>query len=417
MTSVADLPEPDQVAACLVALAHLPGVGPATLLHCHRREGAVAAWDAAVAGHPKRIVGLAEQLERLDLSATTRLVRAARERDPAGDLARHRASGRRVLVHGLPGYPERLLGDVSPPALLFAEGHSGLLERPTVAIVGTRNATRPGRELAEAMGEDLAAAGVVVVSGLALGIDGSAHRGALAAGPNRSVAAAVSAPGVTGAGTAVAAAEDPPVPAVAVIASGLDVAYPRRHADLHRQIAAHGLLLSETPLGSRPVAWRFPARNRILAGLADALVVVESRATGGSMLTVSEALDRGVPVMAVPGHPSAPAAAGTNELLYDGAGPVRDAADVLRALGLDPPRPSPPPGRPARPVHPGHRAVLDAIGTSPSALAEVVARSGRSLEDVSAALAALEGEGWITRVGGWYEPVDPGGRRSQGGRS
>ncbi|MEO6628532.1 MAG: DNA-processing protein DprA [Aquihabitans sp.] len=399
-------PESDHMAACLVALAHLPGVGPATLLRCHRNEGAVVAWEAVVAGHPRRIGGLAEQLDRLDAAATTRLVQAARSRDLREDLERHRAEGRQVLVHGQPGYPARLLHDLFPPAVLFAQGHVGLLEHPTVAIIGTRNATRPGRDLAEAMGEELAAAGVVVISGLALGIDGSAHRGALAAGP---LERAKSHERVVGSGD-----HEPPLAAVGVIAAGLDVAYPRRHADLHRQISTRGLLLSETPLGSRPVPWRFPARNRVIAALADVLVVVESRATGGSMITVSEALDREVQIMAVPGHPAAAAAVGTNELLYDGAAPVRNAADVLLALGIQPPMTAPGGVVVARPAAPGQRAVLGAIGTSPCALAEVVALTGRSLDDVSADLSALEAGGWITRVGGWYERVAHASRRRHG---
>jgi DNA processing protein len=174
-------------------------------------------------------------------------------------------------------------------------------------------------------------------------------------------------------------------------------------------VALQGLLLSEVPLGVRPTTWRFPARNRIIAGLADAVLVVESRAVGGSILTAGEALERGVPVLAVPGHPGAPASAGTNDLLFDGAGFVRSTTDVLAHLGLEPPEPESPTtglGRP--PLDPASQAVLAAIGSQPSALGEVVARCELDLEDVSSTLVALEAAGRVVRTAGWYEQVAPG---------
>jgi DNA processing protein len=190
-----------------------------------------------------------------------------------------------------------------------------------------------------------------------------------------------------------------------VVASGLDIAYPRRHADLHRRIAADGLLLSETPAGVRPDAWRFPARNRIIAALSDAVVVVESRATGGSMHTVDEALARDVPVLAVPGHPGAPASAGTNALLFDGAGMARGAEDVLLAMGITPPRNSVSSAATGGPpaATPAESSILDVLHAAPSSLAEVVAATGRTVEEVAHALATLEMAGRIGRSGAWYE--------------
>ena len=190
--------------------------------------------------------------------------------------------------------------------------------------------------------------------------------------------------------------------AVGVIASGLDIAYPRRHAALHTQVAQAGLLLSETPLGVRPTGWRFPARNRIIAGLSDAVVVVESRSSGGSMLTAGEALERGVPVLAVPGHPAAPAATGTNDLLFDGAHIVRSVDDILEVIGLS--RPAPDRHRlKVEKLDREHRLVLEVIGQLPAALPEIMERSGLSLERVSEVLVHFETNGTIVRSGGWFQ--------------
>ncbi|MBX3285425.1 MAG: DNA-protecting protein DprA [Actinobacteria bacterium] len=376
-----------EVAAHLIALCGLPGIGPATLLRWHREVGAPTAWRTLLRGRTGEILALAGPRARLGEAAVPELVDAARATDPQRELERHAADGRRVLVEGTPGYPARLRDDPAPPAVLFAQGDPEVLDAPTVAIVGTRNATRAGRDLAAGWGAELAAAGVGVVSGLALGIDAAAHRGALhAASVAEPASQIVGAP-------------------VGVVAAGLDVVYPRRHAELHHLVARHGVLVSEVPLGVRPSSWRFPARNRIIAGLADAVVVVESRVVGGSILTAGEALERDVPVLAVPGHPSAPASAGTNDLLFDGAHLVRSTTDVLDHLGLRPPAPLPEAPGALASLDPTARAVLDAVGHQPSALAEVVARCELELEDVSRALVALEAAGRIIRTGGWYEAV------------
>jgi len=371
----------ERTAACLVALSYLDGLGPATLRRCHVEHGAEETWFDILAGRPDRVVPIVDLAARGRPDLPSALVTQARRRDPVGDLGRQAGPRRQVLVHGDRGYPERLLADQAAPAVIFAEGDLGAVEGPSVAVVGTRNATLAGRAVAEAMGEDLAQVGVSVVSGLALGIDGAAHRGALRAGG---------------------------APPVGVIASGLDVVYPRRHAHLHREISTLGLLLSETPAGERPNAWRFPARNRIIASLSDAVVVVESRVVGGSLHTVEEALVRGVQVLAVPGHPSSPAAAGTNALIYDGAGLARDSADVLLAIGASPGS-SGSSGATSTDVTPtldrAQSGVLAAIGPSPSSLAEVVAATGRTVEEVSHALAGLLAAGHLVESDGWYEAV------------
>ncbi len=228
-----------------------------------------------------------------------------RAKAAGADLEAHRSDGGQILHPAHSAWP--FAEDPDPPILAFVRGSlDHLAQRPSVAIVGTRRCTSVGRHVAEAMGRDLADAGVAVVSGLALGVDAAAHRGVFAAG-----------------GTA-----------IGVVASGLDVVYPASNRTLWEAVAADGLLLSEVPMGQRPTKWRFPARNRLIAGLSDLVVVVESHARGGALSTVDEANDRGISVAVVPGSTRSPASDGTNALLIDGAAPVRDAADVMDVLGL-----------------------------------------------------------------------------------
>lgn len=206
-----------------------------------------------------------------------------------------------------PIHPLQLTNDIDPAPLLFCRGRLPDPSLVHVGVIGTRRASSIGREVARELGLGLAEAGVVVVSGLALGIDGEAHRGALLADA---------------------------VPPLAVVGSGIDVVYPKRHSELWEEVASVGALVSEAPLGARPEPWRFPARNRLIAALSDLLVVVESRHSGGSLLTVEQALRRDIEVMAVPGSVRNKAAGGTNQLLVDGSAPARDVTDVLVALGL-----------------------------------------------------------------------------------
>jgi DNA processing protein len=375
----------DERAAHLVALAMLPPLGPGTVRRCWGGDPALI-WHNVVTGRANRSPELAAILtprKGPGVVSPEQLAAMARDIDPCVALERHRADGRLVLLRGDPAYPARLDEDPEPPALLFAEGDVEVAEGRTVAIVGTRSSTRPGRDFAARLARDLAALGISVVSGLALGIDGAAHQAAIDA----------------------ATAGLPGRP-IGVIAAGLDIAYPSRHARMHREIARQGLLLSETPLGQRPTSWRFPARNRIIAGLADAVVVVESRSRGGSILTANEAIRRDVPVLAVPGHPTAPAAAGTNDLIYDGAVPLRDLEDVLVAIGLGgatPPGRPVPPGDPSRSWEGPEAAVLAALAPVPASLDEVVASTGLDLGTVSVALSTLEVAGVVVRTGGWFE--------------
>ncbi|HEX9260804.1 MAG TPA: DNA-processing protein DprA, partial [Acidimicrobiales bacterium] len=192
-------------------------------------------------------------------------------------------------------------------------------------------------------------------------------------------------------------------PPVGVVGTGHACVYPREHADLWKRVAEAGLLLAEVPPHCTPLPFRFPARNRILAALADAVVVVESRSRGGSLITVEEAERRCVPVLAVPGFPGTRAAEGTNQLIYDGCQMVRDHVDVLVALGLAA-RPALAPDRRPPPA-PADQLVLDLFGGEALDLEAVIAATGTSLGEAAATLARLEDSGHLERVGAWYQPV------------
>ncbi len=312
--------------------------------------------------------------------------------------------GARLVVPGDPEWPSGFadLGEFAPLGLWVRgdRGRLNALERG-VAIVGARAASGYGEHVAIELSAGLADRGYAIVSGAAYGIDGAAHRGALDVHRDAAERDGASSPG-----------SDCPAagPPVGVVAAGLDIAYPARHERLHREVAEVGVLVSETPVGRRPTEWRFPARNRIIAGLSDAVVVVESRTTGGSLITVDEAQKRDTTVLAVPGHPTSPAAAGTNALLFDGAAVVRDVDDVLGMLAL--PLRTPPPAQPG----PGGRApdeavseteavILDRLDAGPQALGELVSATGLGIDDVAAALTGLEVRGRVVSAGGWFEPV------------
>ena len=333
---------------------------------------------ALLAGHPG--VGPRRLTELLagDVERGWADVGADPAADPLAVVAAHRAAGVEILLIDDPAYPERLRADVEPPAVLFALGGFGEPPVAHVAIVGTRRCTGSGAGFARQLGRELTDAGVAVVSGLALGIDGAAHRGVLEAGGRP----------------------------VGVVGSGLDVVYPSRHRDLWERVRGAGVLLSEAPLGVRPAAWRFPARNRIIAALADVLVVVESHAAGGSMHTVREAADRAIPVMAVPGSVRNVAAAGTNQLLADGCPPVLDVMDILVALGLSTATTAAR-ADPRAPPDATGRAVLDAFDWEPATLEHLAVRTGLRLPDLALALESLLAGGWVESSGGWYERVTP----------
>jgi DNA processing protein len=286
------------------------------------------------------------------------------------------AAGIDVFVRGRAGYPPLLAHDPASPPVLFVRGGLDRLGGRRVGIVGTRNATGVGRDIASSLGRDLAGAGISVVSGLARGIDGCAHRGAVS---------------VDGGG-----------PPIGVVGTGLDVVYPAEHRALWQTVAERGALLSESPPGTGPDAWRFPLRNRVLAALSEVVVVVESRVTGGSLITAAEARDRDIPVLVVPGSPRNPSAAGTNDLARDGCAIVTCVDDVLVALGLNTARARPIADDP-RPRPDGADRDTLAVCAEPRTLDQVMLATRRTLVECALSLARLEESGWLRQVNGWYE--------------
>jgi DNA processing protein len=217
------------------------------------------------------------------------------------------AGGMKAVVYGTEDYPDILKDIPDPPAVLFSRGDlKGFLAMPAVAVIGSRRCTRYGRNVARTLAMDFVRSGAAVVSGLARGIDGEAHRGALEAG------------GVT----------------MAVLGNGLDTCYPPEHDSLAERIAEKGVLVSEYPPGTGPARYRFPERNRLISGFSRGVVVVEAGRRSGTMITVNTALDQGRDVFAVPGEVTRALSMGTNMLLRDGAGVVITAADVLEPLGI-----------------------------------------------------------------------------------
>ena len=367
--------------AFAAALAALPAAGPVRLRALLEAFSPGDAWAKVLAGHAVRHPLVADAC-RPALDEVSRLWRQAAARVRPGDVLRTvDAAGVSVWLPGDAGYPVPLLMDHERPAVLFARAATPTAEwttRRRVAIVGTRRCTGYGRDVAFDLGRDLAAADVVVVSGLALGIDGAAHAGALEAAGRGGAAP------------------------VAVVGSGLDVVYPSRHRELWNAVGGTGALISEAPLGARPEPWRFPARNRIVAALADVVVVVESRAAGGSNHTVESAVQRSVPVMAVPGPIRSEASAGTNRLIAEGCAPVTHVDDVLAALGLTS-RPCVSAVAHQAPPDDNSAAVLDVLEWTAIGFDAVVDRSGLAPAAAALALAKLEAAGLARTAGGWWE--------------
>jgi DNA processing protein len=280
------------------------------------------------------------------------------------------------VSRGRPGYPPLLAELHDPPARLYLRGGPAeILARPSVAIVGARSCSLYGAQVARELARELAGAGVVVVSGLARGVDGEAHRGALAAG------------GLT----------------VAVLGCGIDRDYPRAHADLARRVSENGLVVSEYPPGIEPSPWRFPARNRIVAGLAGATVVVEARRRSGALITADFALELGRDVFAVPGEITSGLSEGTNDLIRQGAIPLLAAADVFEAMGIEPE----PPGPPAS-LSPEAVAVWGVLQDGVLTLDEISRTTGVGAAEVAVALTELELAGLVVQADGRYRRTTAG---------
>jgi len=362
------------------ALAGLPGMTPVRLARLLDDVGPVEAWKALGAGTHR-----GDPQRRFMAPACATAV------EEVGEV--YSRSGVAILLPGTSGYPSVLERDPGAPAVLFASGDPSAVEgRPRVAIVGTRTPTHYGLQVASEMAADLAAAGVVVVSGLALGIDGAAHAGVL----RRAGGSAA--------------------PPVAVAGTGLDLPYPPQNRGLWAEVACRGVVLSESPLGTPPLPRVFPARNRIIAGLSDVVVVVESQRRGGCLYTAEAAARRSIPVCAVPGSVRSRASDGANGLLVDGCTPVRDATDVLvavalaRAGGGEPFNPtvdvpmSRRAGveRPERALSMIHRAVLGAIDDTPTAFETVLIRADLPIASAAQACDELVELGLLRAGAGWW---------------
>lgn len=339
----------------------LTGAGWRRLLRAHGSPGSVLAQtqdvltravDPTLAAAVLRGPGSAEVQAALDWSA-----------HPA----------RAILTLDDPRYPPALLQSPDPPPLLYAAGRLELLQLAAVAIVGSRNATAQGIRNAEAFARDLAAAGLCVASGMALGVDAAAHRASLPEAGST----------------------------IAVLGNGIDVEYPQRNAALLREVATRGLVLSEFPLGTAPLAANFPRRNRIISGLSRGCLVVEAAMASGSLITARLAVDMGRDVFAIPGSIHSPLAKGCHYLIKQGAKLVESVEDVLEELGFA--------ARPARPAtaaqfvtDPDAIKVLDALGHDPCDFETLAARAGLPVDRLVAVLMELELDAHISRNGGGY---------------
>lgn len=333
-------------AAAALTLRGLPGVGPVRFRELVDRFGgaraALGANSAAFADVAGQRAGESRQ-------------RGVPARHALKMVERCAGEGIELLVYGITGYPPAL-GDLNaPPSLLYALGRTDLLLDPGVAVVGSRRATAYGRRIARQLGASLAGQGRCVVSGMAMGVDAAAHRGAL------------------------------PGPTAAVLGSGVDVVSPPRNAALHREIREHGVVVSEYAPGVQAEPHHFPVRNRIIAALASDVVIVEASQRSGALITAGLALDLGREVHAVPGPIDRPTSEGTNRLIADGAGVVVDAGlhDTVEHGAR-------------QPAEPELRELLAVIPAAPVTVEEVALAADRPVEEVATSLTVLEVRGYLT---------------------
>ncbi len=346
-------------------LIRTPTVGPITYAQLLLRFGTAAAALEAIPDLARRGGGKPPPI------ASRAVVEA--------EVAAVEAAGARYLFLGLPGYPAPLAAVAGAPPVLIVRGTRALADRPVVGMVGARNASATACRFARGLAAELGERGIAVASGLARGIDTAAHQGSLDSGT------------------------------IGVIAGGIDIAYPPENAELQAEIAARGLLIAEQPPGIEPRARHFPYRNRIIAGLAQAVVVIEAAPRSGSLITARYAGDYGREVLAVPGSPLDQRAQGCNQLIRDGATLVQNADDVIEALRPIDPRATL--GEPGIGGYGGPRVVADAqdadrravgdlLGPSPVPVDEIVRLSGRAPAIVQTVLLELELAGRLERHAG-----------------
>lgn len=349
-------------AEAMLVLAGLPGLGDRGV---HRALQASGTASKALASSPSTFRAMAGP------AATDGRSEPGRWAHARSTLAAARNGGLIALPRTAAAYPGSFLELHDPPPMVFAAGDLGLLQMPAVSIVGSRKATEAGRRTAERLAASLGRAGVATVSGMAFGIDAAAHRGALMVGGRT----------------------------IAVLGSGADRPTPSAHTRLYREIRTQGLVLSEFPPGAPAHAYAFPRRNRLIAALGRAVVVVEAARRSGALITVDHALDLGRDVFAVPGTVEGALSAGTNALIRDGARILLDAEQLLVELGLDDS------GRSANgPAGPGPEALgqealrlWNALGPAPNPLDSLARSVGCDAGTALAALTELELDGWVVR--------------------
>lgn len=346
-------------------LARSEGVGPRTWLQLMAHFGTAA----------EALEGLPEMSAR---GGRRRPLKPCPERDAEAELAALEGLGGKMVLHGDPDYPAALAAIPDPPPALSVLGDAARLAGPAVGMVGMRNGSAAGRKFARMLAGDLGAAGVVVVSGMARGIDAAAHEGSLATG------------------------------SVAVLAGGVDMPYPRENEGLYRRLIAEGAVASDQPLGTVATARHFPPRNRIVSGLSLGVAVIEANLRSGSLITARLANEQGRIVFAVPGSPLDPRAAGPNDLLRQGAVLVENAEDVLAAIGGMARPAGPAPETAAEPDIPSsdevddsvRGIVADRLGHAPLTVDELVRECQLSAASVQTVLLELELAGRVSRQPG-----------------
>ena len=352
----------DAETAAWIELSLVPQLGPAAFRELLKAFGLPSEILRAGRSRLAKVVSdpIAEQIGmRAQRSAVDRA------------LAWLEPDGRSLVTLAENTYPPQLLQIPDPPALLYVLGDARLLSRPSLAIVGSRNATPQGRANAENFARALSDAGLAIVSGLALGIDAAAHRGAL-----------------QGAGGT-----------VAILGCGADVVYPRANEALAREIASRGAIVSEFPLGAPPLADHFPRRNRVISGIAQGCLVVEAALASGSLITARLSAEQGREVFAVPGSIHSPLSRGCHALIKQGAKLVEDASDVLAELGL-------PRAEAVPKVLAQEGGLIQYMGFEPCDADSLARRSGLTAEAVSAMLSQLELEGRVGCLpGGLYQRI------------
>jgi DNA processing protein len=349
---------------CWITLEAIPGLGPEAVRRLLDAFGHPCAILAAGRGQLTPLVGERQAAALGQPVAPERLA-------PTLDWLAQPDNHLLPITH--PDYPERLRSLPDPPPWLYVKGARELLQRPMLAIVGSRNATPQGCRDAAAFAQALAEAGLTIVSGLALGIDAAAHEGALAGGSS-----------------------------VAVVGTGLDRVYPARNRDLAHRLAAQGAIVSEFPLGTPPRPGQFPRRNRIISGLALGVLVVEAALDSGSLVTARLAAEQGREVFALPGSIHSPLSKGCHRLIREGAKLVECVDDILDELRWQWSAPAPSPAVPAAPT--AADALLQRMGPDPVALDRLLDLSGLTVDTLSAMLLSLELDGRIaTLPGGLYQ--------------